>query len=548
MAGAPSVAQFANLPVDSPDCTAIFGRTVFLTRIFFQGIGPKMAITDASGEGSRTHSFRLRYFPALALALVLFAVAYRSLGITRPLVGNFSTKSVIYGMIARNWAEGRAGLFYPTMDVLVGGERSLHMLEFSVSAQLTGALWKWFGGSLDIWGRATSIAFLAGSVLLLVLLVRGRHGDVAALGAGAMLALSPISVVYGQTFMLDASIVFFTLAVFYCADRWLLSGRVLWLVPLTVCFALLLLTKVYLVLLLLPMAAMVLWPTRFGPAVVEPRQGLPGRFWVALVPVVVAVIPVTLWCVHAIRTAAPGSPYSEHIYSCLQGNASSYRPPDPLLFSGDFYRQVLDNLTTVLLTPVGFALFLVGFLHRDWMRYLPWLVAMVLLVLALPRKFHEMNYYYMAVLPPLCIMVGLGWQTVWERLRPGRIAVACLLFVALVFSVRYAAKPAYHTPAEDRAVVAAGLVIQEMTDPEEPVATMHGTSITLLYYCDRPGWFLEPDAPDLEGRLGSCRDHGARYLVVAGPEGEDDRLDERVGSEPVAVGDGYRVYSLDQTR
>ena len=219
-----------------------------------------------------------------------------------------------------------------------------------------------------------------------------------------------------------------------------------------------------------------------------------------------------------------------------------------MLFTGDFYRQALDDLTTVMLTPVGFALFLAAFLNRNWSRYLPWLIAMVLLVLALPRKFHEMNYYYMAVLPPLCILVGLGWQTIWERIRPGRLAIVGLLLVAFVFSLRFAAKPAYSTPAEDRAVVAAGMAIQEMTDPEEPVATMHGTSITLLYYCNRSGWFIEPDTADLGGRLASCRDQGARYLVVAGPEGEDDRLDERVGSKPVEVGDGYRVYSFGEDR
>ncbi|NLE62075.1 MAG: phospholipid carrier-dependent glycosyltransferase, partial [Planctomycetes bacterium] len=323
------------------------------------------------------------------LVLLVFATAYRSLGITRPLVGNFSTKSVIYGMIARNWAEGRAGLFYPTMDVLVGGQRSLHMLEFSVSAQLTGALWKWFGGSLDVWGRATSVAFMAAAILLLVALAGVRHGQAAALGAGLSLALSPISVVYGQTFMLDASIVLFTLAVFYCADRWLAGGNPAWLIPLCVSFALLLLTKVYLVVLLLPLGAMTLWPSQFGPSLFVPGQFAPGqsqpagsrlrRVLLALAAAILAVIPVALWCLHALRTAAPGSPHADHIYSCLQGNATSYRPPDPLLFSADFYGRALDDLTSVILTPVGFALFLAGFLGRRWPGYLPWLAAMVLL-------------------------------------------------------------------------------------------------------------------------------------------------------------------------
>ncbi len=507
-----------------------------------------MADTDASEKGLFPDFPRIRHFQAFLFLLLLVTIGYRCLGVARPLVGNFSTKSVIYGMIARNWGEGRSGLFYPTMDVLVGGKRSLHMLEFSVSAQLTGALWKWFGGSLDVWGRVTSIVFLAASVVLLVALVRRRHGDQAALGAGAVLALAPISVVYGQTFMLDASIVFFTLAVLACADRWLLSGRHGWLVPWTLCFALLLLTKVYLVVLLVPMAAMVLWPARFGPAEAEPPQPLPGRFWVALVSVVIAMIPAALWCLHAIRTAAPGSPWADHIYSCLQGNASSYRPPDPLLFSGEFYRQALDELTSVILTPIGFALFLAGFLNRAWLRYLPWLVAMGLLVLALPRKFHEMNYYYMSVLPPLCIMAGLGWQIVWERIRPGRAACAGLILVALLFSLRHAAKPAFSTPDEDRAVVTAGRAIQKFVPPEEPVATMHGSSITLLYYCNRPGWFIEPDRPDLEAALDLCRSEGARYLVVAGPEGEDFRLDIRLGREPVEVGDGYRIYALNGKR
>lgn len=535
--------------VDSTGRTAIFGRKVFLTRIFFQKIKSQMTGTDATSDNGPSQSSKVRHFAAIVLVLLVFATAYRGLGITRPLVGNFSTKSVIYGMIARNWAEGRAGLFYPTMDVLVGGQRSLHMLEFSVSAQLTGALWKWFGGSLDVWGRATSVAFMAAAILLLVALAGARHGQAAALGAGLTLALSPISVVYGQTFMLDASIVLFTVAVFYCADRWLAGGSAAWLIPLCVSFALLLLTKVYLVVLLLPLGAMTLWPGQFGPGQVGPSQSQPAgsrfrRVLLALAAAILAVIPVALWCLHALRTAAPGSPHADHIYSCLQGNATSYRPPDPLLFSADFYGRVLDDLTSVILTPVGFALFLAGFLGRRWPGYLPWLAAMVLLVLALPRKFHEMNYYYLAVLPPLCILAGLGWQTVRESLRPSRAATAGLLVVAIAFSLRYSVNPAFSTPDEDRAVVAAGRAVQALTSPGEPVATMHGGGITLLYYCNRPGWFIAPETDDLKRALEECRRQGARWLVVAGPEGEDARLDGRIGRAPVEVGSGYRIYAL----
>ena len=262
-----------------------------------------------------------------------------------------------------------------------------------------------------------------------------------------------------------------------------------------------------------------------------------------------AVLPVALWCMHAMRTAAAGSPHAPHVYSCLQGNAEAYRPPDPLLRTPDFYRQLLDDLTGVILTPLGFVLVLIGFMDPAWRRHAAWLLAMVILVAALPRKFHDMNYYCMALLPPLCVLAGLGWQVAWERLRPGRAAAAGLLLVALVLSMRYAVKPAFVTPEEDRAVVAAGRAVQGLTAEEEPVVTMHGATIDLVYYGNRPGWAVPPDTPDLDAVLAECRRQGARYLVVAGPEAEAReppvRKTEVLEAQgPVVRGDGFVVHEL----
>jgi len=483
-------------------------------------------------------------FPIEFWALLALTAAVRLPGITRPLLGNFATKNVMYAMIARNWVEGRAGILYPTLDCLVGGKRSLHMLEFSVSAYLTGGLWKLFGGSLDVWGRATSVGFSVGSVALVFLLVRRWHGRTAALGAGFVLALSPVSVIYGQSFMLDASIVFFSIASFHAVDRWLEGGRSAWLLVACLSLALLLLTKVYLVVLLLPLGVMVAFGDRLAGRPSPEGRARRSRCALAALAAALAVLPVALWCVHAIRTAAPGSPHAPHVYSCLQGNAEAYRPPDPLLRTPDFYRRLLDDLTGVILTPLGFVLLLIGFTDRAWRRHAAWLVAMVILMAALPRKFYDMNYYCMAVLPPLCVVAGLGWQVVWERLRPGRAATAGLLLVALVLSMRYAVKPAFVTPQEDRAVVAAGRAVQGLTPEEEPVVTMHGTTIDLVYYCNRPGWAVPPDTPDLDAVLEECRRQGARHLVVTG---SDDRgvSEPRIEAyAPVVRGNGFCVYRL----
>ncbi|OHB83385.1 MAG: hypothetical protein A2V98_12430 [Planctomycetes bacterium RBG_16_64_12] len=488
-------------------------------------------MSDARPFPQTTHTPQTPAFPLAFWALLVLTVVVRLGGIGRPLLGNFATKSVMYAMIARNWVEGRAGILYPTLDCLVGGKRSLHMLEFSASAYLTGGLWSVFGGSLDVWGRATSVAFSVASVALLSLLVRRWHGPSAGLGAGFVLALSPVSIIYGQNFMLDASLVFFCVATFYGLDRWLDGGRAAWLLAASLCFALLLLTKVYMLVLLLPLGAMVARSRRRTFALAACAAGA-------------AMLPATLWCLHAWRTAAPGSPRAMHVYSSLAGNAGSYRPPDPLLWTPDFYRQLLDDLTGVILTPVGFMLLTAGFLGSRWRRHAAWLLAMVILVAALPRKFYEMNYYYMAVLPPLCVVAGLGWQVVCERLRLGRTATLGLVLLALVLSMRYAVKPAFVTPEEDRAVVAAGRAVQELTAAEEPVATMHGATIDLLYYANRPGWAIAPDTPELEAVLEACRRQGARYLVVAGPEATRAEPGALHAYTPLARGEGYRIYSL----
>jgi len=543
-------------------------------------------VSDARPGTQTTHDSQHPYLPLFLWVLLGLTAAVRLAGMNRPLSGNFATKNVVYAMIARNWIEGRAGILDPTLDCLKGGRRSLHMLEFPVSAYLTAGLWRMFGGSLDVWGRATSVAFSVASVTLLFLLVRRWHGTTTAIGAGFVLALSPVSVIYGQAFMLEASLVFFTLATFYGVDRWLDGGRAAWLAGAALCFALLLLTKIYMLVLVLPLGVMVLFRNTsvlrssradgrlrssevepgssdgwlgssdgwlgssdgwLGSSGASPQRLKPGRTpdrAVALAAAGLAVLPAALWYAHAMHTAAPGSPHAAHIYFSLQRTAEAHRLPSPLLRTPDFYRQLLDDLTGVILTPLGFAFLLAGFLDKACRRHAVWLLAMAILVAALPRKFYEMNYYYMAVLPPLCVIAGLGWRVAWERLRPGRTATAGLVIVALVLSMRYAVKPAFVTPEDDRAVVRAGQAAQELTAAEEPVVTMHGATIDLVYYCHRPGWAVAPDTPELNAVLEECRRQGARYLVVAGPEAASGRPKALDAHTPVVRGQGFCVYQL----
>ena len=153
--------------------------------------------------------------------LLAASLLVRLPGLGRPLLGHFSSKSILYAMIARNWARGDATCWQPRVDCLYAGERGMHFVDYPVMGQIAAWGWRLCGGSLEVWGRATAVAFSVASVALIYALARRWHGPTAALGAGWVLALAPVSIIYGQSFMLESSIVAFTLATFYAFDRWL---------------------------------------------------------------------------------------------------------------------------------------------------------------------------------------------------------------------------------------------------------------------------------------------------------------------------------------
>jgi 4-amino-4-deoxy-L-arabinose transferase-like glycosyltransferase len=467
----------------------------------------------------------MHWKPTLAavLLLVLLTAAVRLPGVQRPLLGNFATKNVAYAMIARNWASGEAWPWFPTLDLLADGRPAWHLLEVPLSAYLAGGMWRLCGGSLDLWGRAVSIALSAASTAMLFVLVKRWHGTAAAWGASCAWALSPVSIIYGQSFMLEASVAFLTLGVIGSWCRWLERGRGAWLVIFGLAFAALLLTKVYMIVLLLPLGAL-WWRGRQTAAGETPAadfaaggpQRKPIRGLAMGVALLLAILPAAAWVALVWQVSDPKHSSSARVYYSLRESADRHDWPHPIVRSAKFYRQALDNLSGVVLTPLGIALALAGLANPAWRRHGAWLGAMGLLIAALPLKFHEMNYYYVVILPPLCILIGLGWQLVSQRLRPGKLATACMLVVAAGFAARYSARPAFVTPEEDQAVLEAAAAVRALTRPEAPVVTVHGSTIDLLYYCRRRGWALSSKATSFAGDLAACQASGARSLVVCG--------------------------------
>ncbi len=490
--------------------------------------------------------------------ILLAALVIRLPGVTRPLVGNFATRNVVQAMEARNWMRGVAPWWRPTLDTLADGERAWHLVEVPCSAYLSGMLWATFGGSLDAWGRATSIGWSLLSVAILFHIAERRLGSSSAVVAALGMALAPIGIIYGQSFLLEPSVVAFALLAWWSAENYATDARPRWLLVFGVSLALLWLSKIYMLAIALPLMAILWQASILRAGSVSARSD--GRFRdrtaylvscthlvAPLTAMFLATLPVAWWAWQVWQLAAPGAATSGRVYYSFLSSAAEHRFPHPLLASPGFYVHLARDLFTVVLTPIGALLVLAGAARVDWRRWWPLVASGIALVIVMPRKFHEMNYYHLLLLPAWCAMLPLGWRAVapWFERRPWRISA--VMAIALACSLRYSVRPAFVTPAEDRSVVAASVALQAVAAPGDRVVAAHGSSLDLLYYCDRAGWALDLDRADVAEQIADKQTQGARWLVVAGEES----LPLPVTAEQtlcelplVRQGWGYRVYAL----
>ncbi len=244
---------------------------------------------------------------------------------------------------------------------------------------------------------------------------------------------------------------------------------------------------------------------------------------------------------------APDSPSAANVFFSLHDSTRVHTFPHPLLYSADFYRKLLDDLSGPALSPLGFSLALLGLLTPAARRYRVWLVTCGLLVVLLPLKFYKLNYYDLVILPPLALLAGLGWRQLQTTIEPSRRAVAVIVAVGFVLSMRYAFFPAFITPDEDRAVLPAAAALRRLAPPQEPIVAIHGSNFDLLYYCDHPGWAVPVDDSQFAAHVADAARQGAHWLVIANLVSLDGQPAAKscLAQLPIATeGDDFRVYRL----
>ncbi len=413
---------------------------------------------------------------------ILTGVLLRLVGITRPLLGNFGDYQAAQAMVSQFFIENHfKTLLYPQINVLVGGSPSLVLLFFPVASLIAAVPFAFFGGSLDFWGRLQAVLFFAGSAYVLYRLVEKLIDSKIARAALVVFCFSPLTVIYGQSFLNEMSTVFFSLLFFDQLLRFLEKNNLAY-------FSLSALSLT-LVLLMRPNALYLALPALYLGSAGKGKMG--DRLLKITGVGLMGLILPGLWYFHLWKLSRVSTHIYMSIFPQLEVRSTFL---SPVIFNLDFYLGLLRNLAGVTFTPLGLVLLIIGlgnFKKSGERFFFLWGVAFLLSSFLMPRKLIDHNFYLLHLVVAWAPLIGIGFYKAGDRLMRNKNqwkwVTPVFLALSFVISVRYAAHPAFKTPTAERSTLSVARKLAELTDKSKSRVIVQGTR-TYLYYADRYGW------------------------------------------------------------
>ena len=420
----------------------------------------------------------------LPLALVVggFVLVVQMIAIQRPYSGNFASyQATVMAAISRNMVrENFSGLLRPKTDVLLmENGRSLHMNQYPFPALLAAAGVKCFGGTFEFWGRFQAIVCNLLSVILLGLfagrLFDGRTGWI----AGCLYALSPFTLIYGQSFISEPfSLLFLLLAFLFLTPRGekplglssvlfaglffsiAVAGRIHFAVFYPLCGFFILRSRG-----IKPFLGIVIF-TFFGFALPAAWYGY--TYFVSM---------------HEANV---------HTNAFVQFGLQSTRTVPFLIY----LKRLAVIFAGVLLTPLLFPFFIYGwFAAPKGESYLKIAFGFFLgaAVLAVPWKIMAHDFYLYGAFPFIVILTACGVNALFSTMpflkRP--LVLFLLILVVAAISLRLSFNPIFKGLPEEVRAVKIGEVVQKKTNPEDRIIVASEHPAILLYYANRPVWNMD---------------------------------------------------------
>jgi 4-amino-4-deoxy-L-arabinose transferase-like glycosyltransferase len=460
-----------------------------------------------------------RVVDPVLLGLCVLSLGVHLIGLDQPFLDLQAWRQADTAAVARNYYEEGYDLLYPRVDWR-GDTPGYVEMEFPLYPYLVASLYPLVGGTREWIGRGTSALFSAATVPLLYALVRDFHGVNAARLACFMFVVAPLNVFYGRAFMPEAAMLFFSVGGVHFFARWTAGGGLWSFVAAAAFAALAFLVKLPTLYLGLPLLFLA-WE-RFGRSL--PRQ--PALWAYAAL----TLLPPVLWYWHAHtlfqQTHLTFGIWNRYGYA-KWGNLD-------LLVSGEFYVLMFERLATVVFTPLGLALVVIGAAMKVASRrerlFHVWLVAIAIYVLLVPEGNRTLSYYQLPFVPPGAVLgaKALAWGvSAATRAMPALAGARPVLLVGALSALAvlgyvyarplYAPLPYYivqHEIGRELEALVPEDALLVVGEPDHNAgAPYRSQSPTLLYFSGRKGWQLLPEEFQNRDRLAMLASRGARFFL-----------------------------------
>jgi len=482
--------------------------------------------------------------------IILLALAVRLVAINAPYTSIHWIKQLQIAPIARNFYEDGYNILWPETDYSADRPGYIE-IEFQLVTFLTALLYPIFG--IHEWvGRAVTISFSIGSLILLYALLRRYLGARPAAFGLLFFAFAPSNWYYSRVLMSEPLMLFFSIGLVYFFSLWLgvpreasqSTRRGLYFGLAVLCGALAFLVKLPTLVLVFPL--LFIAHRRYGWALFrQPLLYLVG---------ILTILPAVAYYHHAhVNIGA-------HYFTVGVGfGGGMWASLEHFLRPGN-YSLMMNRLLKDHLTAVGFVLLAIGLLACDdrgrfrWNLFHIWLGAIFLYFIVVAGGNLRQTYYQLPLLLPASGLIGLGWDRISRMENVSRLLTPLLVALFLVLAV-WGVQPFY----EQQVPAIAAAADLDRIDPGKQPVIVFPPGFGCLYYFERPGWvgregFGKPpsqvapeDIPGPEYVTNRIK-RGARWAVYFETEGPGVRPDlKRYLEQTYSVAlttKGYTIYEL----
>ncbi|MFH1799449.1 MAG: glycosyltransferase family 39 protein [Candidatus Omnitrophota bacterium] len=420
----------------------------------------------------------------IGIVLLVYVLGIQLIGVQRPFLGHYASyQGTVMASIARNMVrENFSDVFLPKTDSMLEGQRSLHLNQFPLPSLLTACGVKFVGGTYEFWGRFQAIIFNLFTIFLIFSIAKRFFGEAIGGISAAIYALSPLTIVYGQSLMSEPSSLFFfflSLYVLVGSGRWSFWNLILSALLFSVALA----GRVHWV-LFLPFFFILVW-----------RAQEKGRLTHIVVFGSFALFLPVIWYAHTYFASL----HAPHVHTNLFLQAATSQKGSAFLLHADLYRALALTLGKSMMALVMVPFFFMGLrpasrCPQGRFCLLAGIGMILLMTVLSPEKLIRHDFYLYPVLPFLAVITAFGVVAFLRYFsRYSGFAASGLLVVFWVASAFFCYGPIFRVSEDEKAMFRLAEWIRERT-PAESMLVIGGGSPVLAFYVDRPSSSIVPQA------------------------------------------------------